>query len=233
MILISVCSRSNNRGSCLPQLVSYGVPGEIKTRIQWDAPSIYEGHKRNIEQSGLSDDDIVIMCHDDVDIISNHGELSKYLEICKKPGIGFIGTAGATTLGTDPIWWNSRHYNETRGFVFQGKDPAKMTPNYFGEHGQVVCLDGLFLAATVDTLNKIKLEKPPYLTSDWDFYDIHLTTKAHYSGFANYAVPIIVRHESDGQMREGWFQAKQEFIKANRMLLPMRVAKDKTNGLPK
>ena len=107
-----------------------------------------------------------------------------------------------------------------------------MTPNYFGPAGQVVVLDGCLIAATYKTLKDIGLSQPDYLSSGWDYYDIHMTFLAHYKGYANYVVPIMIRHESSGQMREGWYQAKNEFMRKWGVAIPCRLPVDKTQGLP-
>ena len=230
-IILSVCSRTDKRGSCLAELQNMSIPGVMQTRISWNAKSWYEGHKLNALQLE-EDDDIIVLAHDDLEIMSHHGILHKYLEICKKPSTGFIGLAGCTHLGYDGIWWNARSIGASRGFVFQGKDSATMTPNYFGQHGQVVALDGCFLACSYRTLKKVGLDQPEYLKSGWDFYDVDLTLRAHLMGLNNYTVPIICRHESDGQMRKEWYDARQAFLKHHNQNVPCKLNHDKTGGLP-
>jgi hypothetical protein len=203
--------------------------------------SIYEGHAKNIksyEQSsykGLNDDTIILMCHDDVQILSDDDTLIKYLELCNKPGVGFVGIAGSTVLGshdTNHGWWNARKYAKTRGFLFQGEDEVSMTPNPFGPCGQVVVLDGCFIACSYKTLKAVGFTKPSYLSSDWDFYDIHLTFAAHLQGLNNYAVPIMIRHESPGNMRDPWYTSRDEFFRHHRSNLPCSIPFEKTHGLP-
>jgi hypothetical protein len=210
-------------------------------RIAADAPSIYDGHKANIEwyrkscYKGLHDDTVIVLAHDDIQILSDNDTLIKYLELCNKPGVGFVGVAGSTAIGdykTVNGWWAARNFGRTRGFVFQGKDEVSMTPNYFGVAGQVVVLDGCFLACSYKTLKTVGIDKPSYLSSDWDFYDMHLTMEAYLQGLNNYAAPIIIRHESPGNMRDQWFTARDEFFKRYRNNLPIALPMDKTHGLP-
>lgn len=204
--------------------------------MAYDASSIYTGHSSNIESHGkLDDDDVIVLCHDDIEILSDPYLVDELLELCNERGVGFVGVAGGTRFDGQNIqgaWWNARITGESRGFVFQGKGNLTMTPNYFGQHGQVVVLDGCFMACSYKTLKSVGLDKPHYLTSDWDFYDIHLTLKAHLMGLSNYTVPIIIRHESDGQMREGWHTARQQFLKYHHGNLPIKLPYAKTNGLP-
>lgn len=232
-LFLSVCSRTEKRGSCLSLLNNYtSVLNGSVTSIEWDAPSIYEGHSRNIERTPKNDDDIIVMVHDDVEILSKYEDFRKYLSICNLPGVGFVGVAGSTTLGKDPVWWAGRAAGESRGFVFQGDNSLTMMPNYFGTAGKVVVMDGCFLACSYKTLKSVGLEKPDYLSSNWDFYDIHLTTKAYLMGLTNYVVPILIRHESIGEMRKDWYTAKQEFAKHHNQNLPLKISGEATYGLP-
>ena len=243
MIYLSICTRQKEEdkvSNTLQSLIDYsnitsiGYPKvDMKCKIATNAPSIYEGHTENINWSFLTDDDIVVFVHDDVEILSTPDKFKEYIEIARKPGVGFVGVAGAATFQKDGAWWTARNSGHARGFVWQGVDDQTMSPNYFGRSGQVIVLDGCLIAATYKTIKKVGLDQPDYLSSGWDFYDIHMTFTAHYKGYSNYAVPIMIRHESDGQMREGWYKAKDEFMKRWNKDIPCSLPMDKTNGLPK
>lgn len=206
---------------------------QMSRSITHSPSSVYSGHAENMKYDTLKDDDVVLMIHDDVEILSTPQEACKWLKLLENPEIGFIGVAGTTKFDKDlgGMWWQARHYGKTRGFVFQGKDNLTMTPNHFGPFGQVSVLDGCFLACTYRTYKKYCQTKPNYLSSDWDFYDIHMTSAAFLDGLKNYAVPIIVRHESDGQMRPEWFKAKDEFMKYHANNMPFNLPFDKTHGV--
>jgi hypothetical protein len=238
MIYLSVCSRRENQPpelSKLENLEGIGPNDDIQVLVCYDAESIYDGHKSNLSSVDqyLDDNDIIVLVHDDVEIISNSKILEKALRICRKPGVGFVGVAGAVNLNTRAIWWESRLSNESRGFVFQGRDVTTMSPNNFGPYGQVVVLDGCLIAATYGTLKKIGLDQPSYLTSKWDFYDLHLTFKAHMLGLSNFAIPVTIRHSSEGSPREGWNESRLEFIREHGKWLPCKLPMDKTQGVPK
>lgn len=237
MIYFSVCSRSGKQPKSLAKLTAYCNRIDFtKIKVAYDAKSIYEGHKENIEffrALNLEPDDIIVLCHDDLDLISNSEDLLAYLNVARKPGVGFVGVAGSCYIPSDGAWWNARKTNDARGFVFQGANPETMMPNYFGKAGQVVVLDGCFLAITYKNLMKIGLDEPEYLETGWDFYDIHMTYKAHLDGFSNYVVPIITMHESPGMMREGWYTAKDKFMRHHASTIHhSKLPTDKTHGLP-
>lgn len=235
MIYLSICTRSGDRPKELEALHNYvsNWPEHLEwlnIKVCTDAKSIYEGHKSNLFYA--KDKDICILAHDDVEILSTPEELLTLILKCRYSNTGFVGVAGASNLREDAVWWNSRKFNESRGFVFQGSHNTDMTPNYFGKSGQVVVLDGCMMACTKENLDAISLDKPDYLSSDWDFYDIGLTMKAYMMGLVNYAVPIIIRHVSKGEMREGWEKSRKEFIKEYKAYLPCKLNMEKTNGIP-
>ena len=244
MIYLSICTRDKNSRTLL-ELMHYSnlykstsPEGNMEYVVAYNASSIYEGHSKNIKHleeraSPPKNDDIIVLVHDDVEILSLPAKFAWLVSLAKKPGVGFVGVAGACNFTQEGAWWAARKSGEARGFVWQGKDDVSMTPNHFGRSGQVVVLDGCLIAATYKTLKDIGLTQPDYLSSAWDYYDIHLSFLAHYKGYSNYVVPIMIRHESSGMMRDGWYQAKDEFMKKWRQDIPCKLPVEKTNGLPK
>lgn len=242
MIYLSVCSRRENRPAEVSTLHDFveGAPDglEIALKVAYDAPSIYEGHQSNIDYFdktyGIKRSDVFVFLHDDVEILSDYAEFATYVNMCRNPSVGFIGVAGAYELGQDAVWWNSRTVGKARGCVMQGT-PENMHRNYFGKSGEVAVLDGCFMACAGDTIEIIGgIKKPKYLTSNWDFYDIGLTMDAHMKGLKNYVVPIMIRHVSNGEMREGWYSSRQQFILNYKIYLPRSPALSMkaTDGLP-
>ena len=181
----------------------------------------------------LESGDIIVMCHDDIDIISQPEDLIRNLRVAREPNVGFVGLAGACYMPQDGAWWNARKTGSARGFVFQGDNEQTMMPNYFGKSGQVIFLDGCLMAATYSNLKAIGLDQPSYLDTGWDFYDIHLSYEAYLKGYTNYTIPIIARHESAGIMRDGWFKAKEKFMKHHAATLNYaKLPVASTHGLP-
>lgn len=230
-IIAISCSRSNKKPKSLDKLVSYYKEANIPYYISFDASGMFQGYQEAFQRAKsehqLDNDDIVILCHDDINILMSPQDLKdtlrKYLH--KSRMVGFIGPAGTTALGKDCMWWHPerRAQGFHRGFVFQGDSLESMTPNYFGPYGkEVVVLDGCFLACTVYALNDVKLTKPDYLSGDWDFYDIHYTYSAYRMGKINYAAPIIIRHESNGEMRQEWHENNKCFLRKWNQELPAR-----------
>lgn len=237
-IYFSVCTRQNKIPSSLKLLEGYVERNEgLHLSICYDAKSIYEGHLSNLQKLPVNPNDIIVLCHDDLEILSDIDTFKKYLSLCLLPNTGFVGVAGSTRFDKEikGMWWAARSSGETRGFVFQGESIETLNPNYFGPAGQVVALDGCFLAIQYKKLMDIGLSKPDYLTSGWDIYDLHLTIKSHYLGYNNYAVPVLTKHESPGVMREGWFESIKQFLDHHyyNKVLPIKLNYANTNRLPK
>ena len=148
------------------------------------------------------------------------------LSKCKDKDTGIVGPAGTTYLGENAVWWDQEKWSQGhhRGQVKHRAnkgEPASAT--YYGECGQVVALDGLFLAARKEVWEKVGLQKPEYFEGNWDFYDIHYTTKSHSLGYKNYVIPIDMIHLSNGELvgRDSWHKNREAFI--NNTKLPIRI----------
>ena len=158
------------------------------------------------------------MCHDDIEILTDP-EVFKNIIVntCLKVDTGFIGVAGTTHLSEDAVWWNHQLWQQGkhRGHVYHGSDILTADSTYYGKPDQVVCMDGLFLAASGRVLRDLGLDKPEYFEGDWDFYDIHYTVKAHKKKYKNHVVPISLLHNSKGELagRDSWHKNREAFIK--------------------
>jgi hypothetical protein len=160
------------------------------------------------------------MCHDDIEILTDP-EVFKNIIVntCLKVDTGFIGVAGTTHLTENAVWWNQDIWRQGkhRGHVYHGSDILTADSTYYGRPNmeRVVCMDGLFLAASGRVLRDVGLDKPEYFEGDWDFYDIHYTVTAHKKKYKNHVVPISLLHNSKGELagRDSWHKNREAFIK--------------------
>jgi len=213
------CTRDNSPNAVLKGLTiilsSFGV--DVKVLVNQN--SIFEAYEKGISLCNVSPEDIIILCHDDLQITGSKAEFIAALSKCVDKETGVVGPAGTTLLGQDAIWWNQerwqagyhrgevRHRNEVNGHTQIHNTP-------YGPYGQVVALDGLFLAARAEVWEEIGLKKPQYFEGLWDFYDIHYTTTAHNKGYKNYTVPLNIIHLSRGELvgRDSWHKNREAFI---------------------
>jgi len=226
-IFAIICTREANLKPVTKGLVhtlsSYGV--NVKLLI--DQKSIFSAYQKGLDICKPEPTDIIIYCHDDIQIFSPRQSFIAALAKCVEADTGIVGPAGTSFLGEDAVWWNMEKWKKGyhKGAVkhLSRQDPAQVVTTSYGETGQVVALDGLFLAARAEVWEKINLKKPNYFKGKWDFYDIHYTTTAHNLGYKNYVLPIDMLHHSNGELvgRDSWHQNRQAFI-ANTNL-PIRI----------
>jgi len=226
MIYAFICTRSKDFNPTTKRLSSYLSRAGVGSKFLVGQKSIFEGYANAFKRFDIQDDDIVIMCHDDIEILT---EQSAFLDIivsnCMKHDTGFVGVAGTTHLSQDAVWWNHNLWQQGkhRGHVFHGKDILTADSTYYGKPDQVVCMDGLFLAANGKVLREVGLDKPEYFEGDWDFYDIHYTVTAHKKKYKNRVVPIQILHNSKGELagRDSWHKNRQAFIEKTNLPLSL------------
>ena len=157
------------------------------------------------------------MCHDDIEILNDPKEFVKILrKSLSDPKVGIVGAAGTTHLTKSGVWWERDIWQQKghRGTVFHGKDKWEMETTYYGPPGNVVVCDGLFLAARISTLWEIGLTKPKTYKGEWDFYDLTYCMRAYEKGYINQVGPILLRHESSGDLagRDSWHENRKKFL---------------------
>ena len=209
-------------------LLEYFQSCGIETKILINQKSIFEAYDKGLDELDADFDDIIILCHDDIEILTRPEVFTHLLkENLSKTDTGFVGIAGAKSFNQNAVWWNREEWGAglLSGYIYHGKNNLDMYPTHFGNLGQVVVMDGVFLAATKRTLRSIQLSKPQAFPGDWDFYDIFYTFQAHKKGNKNYTLPIQMRHESGGEIagRDSWHKNREAFIRIFSTYLPSSV----------
>jgi hypothetical protein len=216
-----ICSRDNQFSQTSLELFDYYKRCGIEVKSLIGFKSIFSAYNKGVNNLNLKPDDIVIFCHDDIEIKMPESEFLAILKSATKVD-GFIGVAGTKNFESTGVWWNWNTPQYMSGKVIHGtKD--KLHETYFGPTGRVVVLDGVFIACSARTLDGLHMGKPEGFQGDWDYYDIFYTFQAHLSGLFNRTVPIIIRHESPGQMRESWHYNRTIFIDMFKENLPAAV----------
>lgn len=204
-------------------LSSYGV--EVKVLV--NQQSIFSAYKKGIDGCKADNKDIIICCHDDIDIQSSKSQFLSAIAKCVHEKTGIVGPAGTTSLGEDAVWWNHDKWKEGlhRGEVKHISSDQKINDTHYGAPGRVVVLDGLFLAARKEVWETVGLEKPEYFEGNWDFYDIHYTSRSHLLGYHNYVILLNVVHHSSGELvgRDSWYKNRQAFVKNTTLPLEIKI----------
>ena len=193
-----------------------------------DKDSIFSAYDTALQEAKPHPSDIIILCHDDIKVTTSPQVFKEVLETkLSSPKTGFVGVAGTKTLSTNAVWWDQAMWKQGRhsGFVMHGDSISNADATFYGNYGETVVMDGLFLAATAKTMRSVGLQKPSSFPGDWDFYDILYTFKAHRKGLKNYTVPINILHQSRGELagRDSWHQNRFAFLKMAEDRLPASV----------
>lgn len=222
-----VCTRSKEGTPLLKNLISYLFRCGIKVKLLVNQESIFSAYKKGLTLIKPDPEDIIIMCHDDIEILSTPEDFKEKLLETQNKGTGLIGPAGTEHFGGDCVWWDHNKWKEQKhsGAIYHHEKEKGHYPTVYGPHRQVAVLDGVFLAARAEVLEDIGLEKPSFFEGNWDFYDIYYTTRAHLSNYRNKTVDIKMCHYSIGDTtgRESWHKNREAYIKEFREILPLTV----------
>jgi len=217
-----ICTRDSKQvTSTTDKLLRFYVSCGIGVILMSGAKSLFAAYQGAFEKLNPKDDDVVIFCHDDIEIRENPQEFrNKLSEALNLPETGFVGPAGTTFLGENAVWWDQDVWvaGKHRGKVSHINKNGAEYLTFYGNPGDVVVLDGLFLAAKGKTIREVGLGKPEDFQGEWDFYDIHYTSQAFFKGFTNKAISLDILHNSRGELvgRDSWHKNREAFIKKNK-----------------
>jgi len=220
-----ICTRTTEFSSVTNDLVSYLSRVGVNVKLLVNQDSIFEGYKKAVEKIQPDPSDIIILCHDDIKINASPSDFLTILSILKNDKYGFIGPAGTTRLNSNGVWWDSENWQKGyhKGEIYHVNPNNSIYKTHYGPFGQVVVLDGVFLACRAELLNKIPIDKPSHFVGNWDFYDIYYTYEAHKLNYENHTVPINMIHMSRGELvgRDSWHENRKAFIEDNRKEFPL------------
>jgi len=200
-------------------LVNYFEKAGWELYVMDGCSSIFEAYEKGIDKAEVSAKDYVVMCHDDIHILTNPEDFNSIIEgFLQKNKIGFLGVAGTRIFQESCVWWDGMQHpgqQHLSGSVYHGTTLMNMQSTHYGSTGRVVALDGVFLACKGSTLRTIKLSKPDDFQGNWDFYDMYYTLQAHMRNMDNYTIPLQIFHRSIGETAgKGSWHANKEALKA-------------------
>ena len=213
--IVIIPSKTEN----IPQPLSeYFEEAGWKVAVMAGCKSIFEAYDTAIKKHDIKSNDTVILCHDDISILTNKSAFNEIIEkSLQENNIGFLGIAGTRILRESCVWWEGLgdySSGHLAGMVYHGTNYMDMQETYYGPTGEVVVMDGVFLVCKGETLHKINTKKPTYFSGDWDFYDISYTLQAYFKGLKNKVVPIQIFHKSMGDTnnKASWHLNRQALI---------------------
>ena len=152
-----ICTREKGPTVTRNNLTHYLSRAGVQVKLLVGQDSIFSGYKKAFELTNPNPTDTIILCHDDIEILSDIKIFINALEThLSQYKAGFVGVAGTTHLDKDAVWWDHTRWKAGlhRGHVFHGKSNYEYDNTYYGPPDQVVVMDGLFLAAKAKTLNE-------------------------------------------------------------------------------
>jgi hypothetical protein len=177
-----------------------------------DRKSIFKAYTEGVASMDAKEEDFILLCHDDIEIQTDPERFNEFLDFyLTQPDTGFVGVAGSAKMKKGCNWFSSRLPDFGGGCIFHGKNSFEMGMMQYGSRGQVVCLDGVFLATTKKVFDSIETRKPKTFVGNWHWYDASYTLQAHIKGLKNYVVPIILRHESGGNYDPLFYEDMKHF----------------------
>ena len=148
MITIGYSTRSTK-----PELQEYfkktcGVKNvQVIEKVNPNGQSLTDVYNEILNES---ENDIVVLCHDDI-YFDNKSWGYKILEHFKKTDYGILGVAGSTILPKSGMWWEDRR--KMVGIVNHEHEGKKWESKYSNDLGnkihQTVLIDGLFMVIKV------------------------------------------------------------------------------------
>lgn len=221
---------------CNDKSLNVGQLNADLTRMGWDVrfmrdcSSIFQAYQEAVTEIKPDDEDQVILCHDDIEILTKDSAFNKIIDShLKKKRVGFVGVAGSAGLQRKRNWTASLQRYMGGGMISHGKSVEQMDLTCFYGNGgtinQAVVLDGVFLATTGKVLDRIQLKMPKGFSGGWHWYDASYTLQAHLLGFNNFIVPIHLRHESSGNYDSLFYRDSEVFHELFKKHLPAVIRK--------
>lgn len=177
----------------------------------------------NIYNSMLdkSDSNIVVFMHDDIEFLRKGWGAEIIRMFNENTDYGIIGVAGSKQLEENCAWWTC---DKKYGQVLHRNDGKTWLTAYstlYDRDVEEVCvIDGLFMA-----VNKARISKRFDEGTKFDMYDIAFCLDNYFDGQTKIGVTTKVRiaHNSIGQMREGWYTAREYIINKYKEYIPIDI----------
>ena len=181
---------------------------------------IYNGMLEKVEN------DIVVFMHDDITLLRK-GWGKELLNIFNNnKDYGIVGVAGTKQFNENAMWWTTEKKYGQVLHRHEGKSWLTVYSPLLEKDVEEVCVvDGLFIA-----VHRKRITKKFDENTKFDMYDICLCLDNYLDGKTKIGVTTKIRiaHNSIGQMREGWYAAREYILKKYEDDLPIDIDKIKS-----
>jgi hypothetical protein len=207
-----------------PSLKKYGIQQAFQIMDEvGKTENIFIKYNAGIEalfQTGLKDEDIIVMCHEDIGIADPFFRDKVEMIFNEKKDVGLVGVAGSIEFTENGGWWMNVP-DKLRGHLLQGKEGGALGEGFHlvkgpvGYFDDLVCIDGCFMVTTGRFIKEgIRFDNQTFKTGN-DFYDIDLGFQFLERGYKLAVADVLVFHRSSGMgsLGEPWKQNKDMLIK--------------------
>jgi glycosyltransferase involved in cell wall biosynthesis len=174
-----------------------------------------------------SNNNIVVLCHDDILFEKSYWAKRIIEHFTKKPEYGILGVAGTRYYPSSGMWWEIS--SEMIGQVFHQHNGKKWLSSYNKPFGNkiidTIIVDGVLIMVQKDKIVKNFNED----VEGFHFYDTTFTFENHLENVKIGVVSNVpITHMSIGMTNEQWDVNRKKFIEDNKEFLPRIL----NNNLP-
>lgn len=188
------------------------------TRFVWndEADGIYAKYNLGIDyhvNKGLKDDDIIVFCHADVNIVDKKFDKKLKSAFELLPTLGVAGVIGSLELTDKCGWWYcNRKHQKGRVIQFNEKSSYYLTKEQ-GNFASVCVVDGLFMAVRGSLVKKLRFDNNSFPCS-YNFYDYDYCLSARELNYTIGVFDILMEHNSIGAgiFQNDWINNKNVFM---------------------
>lgn len=227
MITVVYCTRTTNPKHKEHLIKSSGLHKHLEViEIINNGESLTKSYNRGLKQAK---NDIVVFCHDDLDVETKQWGNKLLKQFQKNPEYGIIGVAGSKNMPVSGQWWENR--SKMYGRVSHTHEGKSWLSAYSDDLGQnlepVVIVDGVFFAVDKTKLKKEFNEN----VEGFHFYDITFCFE-NFLENVKIGVSTLIRinHKSIGMTNEQWEVNRKNFAETFKDQLPVNVKKSLDKG---
>lgn len=222
MITIVYCTRKTNPEHKEHLIKSSGIHKDIEViEIINNGESLTKCYNRGLKQAKY---DIVVFCHDDIEIETKQWGHKLIKLFDKNTEYGILGVAGTKHMPQSGMWWEKRKkmYGRVK-HTSEGKTwLSAYSPDIDNNIEEVVVVDGVFFSCHK---GRIK-ESFDETVEGFHFYDVSFAFRNYISGVkVGVITNIRINHQSVGQTNEQWEANRKIFAETYKDKLPINLKK--------
>lgn len=222
MITVVYCTRETNPAHKEHLISSSGLHKNLEViEIINNGESLTKAYNRGLKQAS---NNIVVFCHDDLEIETKQWGKKLLKQLDKNPEYGILGVAGTKYMSATGQWWENP--KKIYGRVQHTHEGKSWLSAYSDDMGQevenVIGVDGVFFVVD-KTKIKITFDES---VEGFHFYDITFCFQNYLAGVkVGVITSIRINHKSIGMVNEAWEANRIIFADKYKDNLPVNIKK--------